>query len=545
MKTRHLFFFLIIWLGYSALVHRFWFVGDDAYISFRYAKNLAQGYGLRYNLGPEIPVEGYSNLSWVLISALVEYWKLDPTFYMPLLSFLCGSLLLFLVYKTIIVNLKCNDFIAIVSTLTLALFPPFALWSSGGLETMLFALLLFILFSNLFLAVKVWPVLNGALALLLALTRPEGLIWVLCLFVFKIFSDYLAGKPQRESYIALSILLAGVLTHMGLRYLYYHEFVPNTVHAKSSLSHHTLTRGLRYLALFYLTYPGQIIFLLTALALVFGRAKQQVVVACCLVILTAAWSVFVGGDFMAMGRFFVQSFAFQTIILAYSLKLVHENFPKLHFSSSVLNKINLKAATSLFSILLIACHLLPAWNKHLFPRSTLAKLHFRYNVKMFHTEFEQWQLMKTRATLWKTLGNELKKISRPGDSLAIGAIGAVGYYSDLYIYDTQGLVSKEVAKQKKAVKLKSPGHDLAVSTLFFANKNPEFIYANIFSGKNSKYLAYNAARALESRSTSKRYAPRVLRSEQHHSAIILVLQRLPENSASDIHWHNFYKQLMG
>src|SRR5438477_266217 len=41
---------------------------DDAYISFRYARNLNEGLGLVYNAGER--VEGYSNFLWTLWSAL-------------------------------------------------------------------------------------------------------------------------------------------------------------------------------------------------------------------------------------------------------------------------------------------------------------------------------------------------------------------------------------------------------------------------------------------------------------------------------------------
>ena len=53
--------FVIAWLPYSLLTYRFWRNVDDAFISFRYAKNWAMGYGLRFNLGPQQPEEGYSN----------------------------------------------------------------------------------------------------------------------------------------------------------------------------------------------------------------------------------------------------------------------------------------------------------------------------------------------------------------------------------------------------------------------------------------------------------------------------------------------------
>src|SRR4051794_37248022 len=44
------------------------FTIDDAYISFRYAENLASGHGLVYNLGER--VEGYTNFLWVVLLAL-------------------------------------------------------------------------------------------------------------------------------------------------------------------------------------------------------------------------------------------------------------------------------------------------------------------------------------------------------------------------------------------------------------------------------------------------------------------------------------------
>ena len=40
---------------------------DDAFISFRYAHNLAAGHGLVYNVGER--VEGFTNLLWTLLLA--------------------------------------------------------------------------------------------------------------------------------------------------------------------------------------------------------------------------------------------------------------------------------------------------------------------------------------------------------------------------------------------------------------------------------------------------------------------------------------------
>ena len=51
-------------LVFAAGVSLSWFITDDAFISFRYARNLLEGHGLVFNVGDR--VEGYSNFLWVL-----------------------------------------------------------------------------------------------------------------------------------------------------------------------------------------------------------------------------------------------------------------------------------------------------------------------------------------------------------------------------------------------------------------------------------------------------------------------------------------------
>ena len=132
--------FVVAWIPYSLLTYRFWHNIDDAFISFRYAKNWAMGYGPRYNLGPQQPEEGYSNFLWVVVCTFIEYLELNITFWVPMLGFACGSLLLYLVFRTLRRDLAMGLGVAFSLTLGLGLFPPYALWSTGGLGTMAFAL---------------------------------------------------------------------------------------------------------------------------------------------------------------------------------------------------------------------------------------------------------------------------------------------------------------------------------------------------------------------------------------------------------------------
>ena len=68
---------LVLLLAHAAV---YTFLTDDAFISFRYARNLSQGHGLVFNPGFE-RVEGYTNFLWVLLlapSSYGEWWSGSP-----------------------------------------------------------------------------------------------------------------------------------------------------------------------------------------------------------------------------------------------------------------------------------------------------------------------------------------------------------------------------------------------------------------------------------------------------------------------------------
>ena len=56
---------ILVWGGLAA--YRQWWTTDDAFISFRYARNLSEGLGLVFNAGER--VEGYTNFLWTLWTA--------------------------------------------------------------------------------------------------------------------------------------------------------------------------------------------------------------------------------------------------------------------------------------------------------------------------------------------------------------------------------------------------------------------------------------------------------------------------------------------
>ena len=138
------------------------------------------GYGPRYNLEPQQPEEGYSNFLWVVVCTLIEYLELDITFWAPMLGFACGSLLLYLVFRTLRRDFGMGLGVAVPIALGLGLFPPYALWSTGGLGTMAFALSAFATAYFILLRPAGIAPYRGALAgIAMALLRTEGIAWTL------------------------------------------------------------------------------------------------------------------------------------------------------------------------------------------------------------------------------------------------------------------------------------------------------------------------------------------------------------------------------
>ena len=91
-RARQTWAFLLVaapWGGLLAwLSHVAWFLCDDAFISFRYARNLLEGHGLVFNPGEY--VEGYSNFLWTLELALLwALFDLRPEYVAPWLSVAC------------------------------------------------------------------------------------------------------------------------------------------------------------------------------------------------------------------------------------------------------------------------------------------------------------------------------------------------------------------------------------------------------------------------------------------------------------------------
>jgi arabinofuranosyltransferase len=479
--------FAALWIPYALLVRHFWFVTDDAFISFRYAQNLVRGYGLRFNLGEHVPVEGYSNFLWVLVCTVFEYFRVNINLWPLLISVACGTVLLWLVFDTLRRRLEVSTAVAALTTLTLGCFPPFALWSTSGMETVPFALLIFVTFERLALRRAGPDGIGGGIAgLLLALIRVEGIAWVVVILIVVIIARRIARQRHLRPLVTCALIVGiGYAIYFGWRCWYFETLLPNTVYAKAELDALRLMRGFNYVLSFALAFitpflivPG------TVLAL---RRKR---IALGLPIAAMAWAfpayaVVVTGDFMAMGRFLIPGLPFGTILLAWML----DDLWSVGWTR--------RGAAIVSTAAIVALGLLPAWNKHVVPAAIRERFRFRFNKPEFDSEYDRWQYQIRNTAEGTKLGQALRSYvaqrSLPDKppSYVCGGIGAVAYYSDVYIYDSNGLVTPEVARRRldHAQQLRSPGHEKWVPAEYFLKDNPTILYALVEEKNDARAIA--------------------------------------------------------
>ena len=239
------------------------FLTDDAFISFRYARNLSQGYGLIFNPGME-RVEGYSNFLWVLVLAGLDRLGIRPEVAASWLSIAATIALWGLVVAFTLRRLpdRGREWLVLLPALFLAATRSVAVWSTSGLETRGFELLL--VGGALRLVIEVEARLQGSarrplaawLFALATLTRPDGLL--LSLAAFAAAGFYLARRGRLAAGRFLLELWPFVVLvggHYVFRRLYYHEWLPNTYYAKVG-GRLWWSSGLSYVAAFAIEYAA-------------------------------------------------------------------------------------------------------------------------------------------------------------------------------------------------------------------------------------------------------------------------------------------------
>ena len=426
---------LILFLLLASLFLRFTI--DDAFITFRYAENLAHGQGPVFNPGER--VEGYTSFAWMLLMAAVLALRQDPVAASKALG-LAGSLV------TLAVTYRLARYVSwhprstgLIAVLGLATNASFALSAVTGLETPLY---------TLFLALAVlcllredeggswWP--STMLFALAALTRPEGLAVFGLTWIYRIL---FARERWPQALARLALFGAVVGGHLLWRWSYYGDLLPATYYAKTGDLLPRLQAGLFYLVE-SLIGPG--LLLAAAYLLALRQRSRRLRYLLWLCGGYAAIVVWEGGDWMPGLRFWVPVLPFLYLILAEVLVTAYHRLPT--------------PASPRQKVL--------AWVGF----SSLGALYLALAVG--YTAIT-WTYTSLRALGYeeahRTLANWLRENAPPDASVALMDIGIIGYYSHLRIIDLTGLTEAHIARAPGAFQEK------VYDPAYVLNQRPEYV----------------------------------------------------------------------
>jgi arabinofuranosyltransferase len=451
------------------------FVTDDAYISFAFSRNLAEHGELTFNLGQH--VEGYTNFLWTLVLGLGMLVGAPPEWSSRVLGTAAGLATLYVVFRITERALGRRTSWAAVPPLLLACSSGFACWSSGGLETQLYTLLVAVAL-DAFVAAATAPRALRRLGVVLALasmTRPEGpmiaavfgAVWI----AGKLWYRFRPGAPApagscRDVVLAVAWFVGLWAPWFLWRWWYYGWPFPNTYYVKVTgpwvspeMPREMIRNGLYYVWTWLVQTHLLYALPLAVLGLASARPRTPrfaLTVACAvLAVVYLIYTVSVGGDFMGLHRFIMPMF----VVAALAVTLGAE---------WLAGKLRHAAAGPAVAALVVIAFAVPQWQ---LTHASLRWGNFA-NDRGIDTPAFLIAYTEDRAAI----GRAMQGCFRPDDFSIVGGAGAQPYFARMRGVDVFGLVSETIAHDEPRIRARA-GHTKFGSDRVLAAYDPTFVFS--------------------------------------------------------------------
>jgi hypothetical protein len=459
-------FALALCLGACVWALHLGWVGDDAYISFRYVQNLVQGQGLVYNPGER--VEGYTNFLWVMLLAPFAWVGLDLALVSIALTLgcLCATLAL-MAWLVRSFAPKPERVSVPIAVIALGLNYVFASYGTSGLETMFGALLVLLAVAC---AERGDALRAGVFGILATMAHPDHAIFYIALGATLLFSPDRWRLAAR--YSAPFVLL--YVPYFAWRWTYYGDLFPNTYYAKSANLVY-FQQGFRYLGISGFS-TGLWVALPAALVGVIRHRRR--VTARFTALATPLFLLYVakiGGDFM-LGRLLLPILPPLFIMAELGVRALAESRRRWVNALSV-------AALGLLCTSAVPVRIIKPGEKY----RHLADERTFYPVRTyvpFALDVPYWD--------WAESFNRLFAQLTRKPTLAMGSLGIIGYQTSLRMIDNFGLVHRGVAHQRLRARGR-PGHEKIISPGLTVQTGADFSDIGVYPAEYDRYGQVNIA----------------------------------------------------
>jgi arabinofuranosyltransferase len=462
--------FVIVLCNYFSHLY-FHNVCDDSLISMQYARNLAMGNGLVFNLGER--VEGYTNFLWILLIApifsLSRLLSLDFVRVAVQFSIIIAAVDVMLVVVVGRILWK-RSLLPLIAAVGFCIFDnDYTVWAIQALESHL------VIFWTL-LAVLLWQqhrsVWLGITLACLVMSRPDSVLFVAILLgndalavglgLFR-KKDRLPGGEDNATSLTEFITTLSVFVFLFggyflWRYSYYGYLLPNTYYLKiQGLYLEAIPRGTYYLKAF-LSRRGWIP--LVVLLNLFWVRDRIIRVLLLWLLAHTAYVVYVGGDFYPGSRFFVVTVPVIALLIGH---LVHKSYQLI---SRRLNPSDLRIKRVAYRLLHTAFSLLLLGTLVHFAQLGFSRGPYRIEILRWGEHYHE-----TYAYI-KWLGEQSPKKA----SILTGDIGSSGFFGNFYVIDFYGVIDPLVAHQEvSSFGRGKPGHEKQADATRLLLRHPTYI----------------------------------------------------------------------
>lgn len=281
---------------------------DDAFITARYARNLAHGFG--YALNPGAPSDGVTGPLWLVPEVAALWIGGDPIVVAKALGLVCAAWAAWLVLHAL--RQRSGGHAAACAALALiAVAPSLGTWAVAGLETGAATLLLVVAALAAVRRPRIAEWRLGASVAALAWLRPELALASGVLLAYAALRDARAGAR------AFALALCGALALLSFRWWMFGDALPLSFRAKAG----SLGDGARYSVLAVLLATSLFGVVLAVLGAVRGRAADRAIGWALLAHLVAV--ELAGGDWMPGYRLFVPALPLYALLAGIGVARTH------------------------------------------------------------------------------------------------------------------------------------------------------------------------------------------------------------------------------
>jgi hypothetical protein len=436
---------------------------DDAYIFLRIAENSVNGHGFVWNI-TEYPLEGYTSFLYFIINILAVKFFSHPVLFLQIFgvtSSFVTIVLIYLLYNAINPLLKTEN---LVTSILVAISPCFIYWSTAGMETSFYMMALVF---TVFIYIKkntslINNIMVGGLFAILYLIRPECIVFFIYALFFSAYQLFI--EKNKSILLLLLCIVLGfelIFTPYFIWHLkYFDALFPNSYYAKVGGGIYQLKGGLSYLFIHgkKLFSKGWYILIPIMALFIFEKKNYKQLFLLGLAVISIFITVIDGGDHFDNARFLIPVLPFLLIPFPTSIKKLYSFFK---------NKVNYTLFCFLIPLMVLALNIKnPMYSEFIFkPRRPMVV----DNNNL--TEGYNWQIGFIK------MGKTLNRISKPGETIAVMPVGAIGYFSHINILDMAGILNSDIAKEpfvEKYIKNWRPGHNKGDGNYILAHK-PNYI----------------------------------------------------------------------